>query len=150
MSTSTVHSHLSDHDLARRSLVPAGVLSTGIAMTFAYLGAHDTTEALIEIGLQAVVAGLLFGVVVPRGLGHDSAGGRGIAMAVIGLVLVVPAFWSGLPILLGVAAALLGYAGRRASQGSGQAVTSLVLGTLCVVAYVTIYVGDFVNTNVIG
>lgn len=150
MSTSTYDNRISDHDAVRRSVFPAGILSTGVAMAFSYLGAHDLGEVLVMFVLQAVVAGLLFGVVVSRGLRHDSAGGRGIAMAVVGLLLVAPAFWSGLPVLLGVAAVLLGLAGRRASHGSGKAITSLALGVLCVVAYLAIYFGDLSNTGVIG
>ncbi len=148
--TSNLATHHSDSDTARRALVPTAVVSTAITMAFSYLGAHDTREAVVEIGVQLVAAGLLFAVVVPRGLRHDSAGGRGIALALFGLLLLVPAFWLGLPLQLGAAAALLGYAGMRADNGSGKAIASLVIGVLGVVAYLAVYASDFVNTHVIG
>jgi hypothetical protein len=68
-------------------------------------------------------------------------------MAVLGALLVVPAFWSGLPMLLGVAAAMLGYAGKRATTGSGKATAGLVLGLLTVVAYLAIYLSDYLANH---
>ncbi len=140
----------SDRVTARNAMIPAAIASTAIAVTLSYLGAHDNRERLVELGLQIVAAGVLFGVVVPRGLRQESAGGRALVLGALALLIVVPAFWSGLPIQLGAAACLLGYAGKRADTGSGKAIASLVLGLLAVVAYLAIYVGDFVNSNVIG
>lgn len=150
MTTTTLVNHTSDSELARRALLPIALMATAVAMTFSVLGANSRGEAIFEIGIQAVAAGLLCALVVPRALRHESAGGRGIVLGVLGLLLVVPAFWSGLPIQLGAAAALVGYAGKRAEQGSGRAVASLVLGLLVVVAYLAIYVSDFVSTHGIG
>ena len=66
-------------------------------------------------------------------------------LGVLGVLLVAPAFWSGLPAQLGVAAALLGYAGKRAAAGSGQAIVGLVIGLLAVMGYVAIYVADYLT-----
>jgi peptidoglycan/LPS O-acetylase OafA/YrhL len=139
-----------DRDNARRALVPLAVGSFVVAALLSATNADSTREWMVEIPVQLVAAGLLFGLVVPRGLRHESAGGRGIAMGVIALLLVMPAFWTGLPLQLGVAAALLGFAGKRASHGSGKATASLVLGTLAVVAYLAVYVLDYLHTHGVG
>jgi len=76
-----------------------------------------------------------------------SAGGRALVMGVLGALLVAPAFWLGLPVQLGAAAVVLGYAGMRASTRSGMSIASLVLGTLTLVFYLSIYIGDYMNTH---
>lgn len=70
-----------------------------------------------ELGLVAVAAVIVFGVLAPRALRtveSDRATGRRWAVA-LGAVSVVSlvVFWSGLPLLLGSAAALAGKAGRE-------------------------------------
>ena len=137
----------SDRDAARRAVVPTAVVTFAVTAFLSVAGANTTGEWIVEVGVELVAAILLFGLVVPRGLGHESAGGRGLAMAVIALLLVVPAFWTGLPLQLGAAAAILGYAGKRASQGSGKATVCLVLGTLAMVAYLAIYLLDYLSTH---
>ena len=124
--------------------MPTAIASALLAALLSFLGRHDMAEWAVELGIQLVTAVLVFGLVVPRGLRHESAGGRGIVMAVVALLVVMPAFWTGVPLLLGAAAALLGFAGKRAEHGSGKAIVSFVLGVLAVVAYVAIYAGDFV------
>ena len=141
--TSLVEGHQSDRDQARRACLPVGIATTLVALSLSMMGAHDNAERLVEVALIAVGAVVLFAIVVPRGLRHESAGGRAIVLGALGLLLVVPAFWSGLPAQLGVAAALLGYAGKRADVGSGKAIVGLVIGLLATMAYVAIYVGDF-------
>ncbi len=151
MTTATFSGSLeSDHDRASRARVPVAVASFATAAVLSVYGAHDMTEWVVEVGIEIVATVVIFGVVVPRGLRHASAGGRGIVMAVIGLLLVVPAFWSGLPILLGSAAALLGHAGKRAPSGAGRSTAALVLGLLVVVAYLTFYLLDYLHTHGIG
>ena len=141
--TSLVAGNQSDREQAQRACLPVGLVTTGVALTLSMVGAHDNLERLVELALIAVGAAVLFGIVVPRGLRHESAGGRAIVLGVLGLLLVVPAFWSGLPVQLGVAAALLGYAGKRADTGSSKAIVGLVIGLLAAMAYTAIYVGDF-------
>jgi|tagenome__1003787_1003787.scaffolds.fasta_scaffold20652796_2 hypothetical protein len=145
--TSITASHSTDREQARRALLPVAVGSTLVPMAFSFQGADGLRELFFDIPIQLVAAVLIFGVVVPRGLGHESAGGRGLAMAVIGLLLVVPAFWLGLPIQLGAAAVLLGYAGKRAVAGSRTAIASMVLGLIVVVAHLAIYVGDYIHVH---
>lgn len=133
-----------DHATARRVLPWTAGITTAVAVTLSITRSHSMPEWIVEVLVELVAAALLFGLVVPRGLRRASAGGRGIAMGVVAVLLVVPAFWAGLPLLLGAAAALLGSAGRRADRGAGSAVAALVLGLLGVAAYVAIYLTDFI------
>jgi hypothetical protein len=144
--TSAVIGSTPDTDIARRATVPAAVAALVVTIALTVADANSMGERITMTALQLVVGALLFGLVVPRALGHQSSGGRGIAMGVVGLLLVVPAFWSGLPMLLGAAAALVGYAGKSAATGSGKARASLVLGLLAVIGYVAIYVLDYLST----
>jgi hypothetical protein len=147
-SAAVTPTHTSDHDRARRAVAPVAVVSTLSAMTLSIAGANSTGEWIFEVGLQLVAAGVLFGLVVPRGLRHPSGGGRGIVLGALGLLLVVPAFWLGVPVQLGAAAAVLGYAGKRADTGAGKAIASLGIGLLVVGAYLAIYVSDFAQAHV--
>jgi hypothetical protein len=137
----------SDHDAARRAVIPTAVVTFAVAACLSVTGANSTGEWIFEVGLDLVAAILLFGLVVPRGLRHGAAGGRGIVMAAIALLLVVPAFWLGLPLQLGAAAVILGWAGKRGAEGSGKSTAALVLGALAVVAYLAIYLGDYLSTH---
>ncbi len=136
-----------DRAQAARLVVPVAAASTLLAAVLSYVGRNDLDEWLVELGVLAVGVTVIFGVVVPGGLRHEAAGGRALAMGVLGLVLVVPAFWLGLPVQLGAAAVLLGFAGRKATAGSGKAIAALVVGALTVIAYLAIYLGDYLNTH---
>ena len=149
MSTITVTP--SDHrETARRAVVPAALTTFAVAAVLSVTGAHTTAEWVVEVVVEAVATALVFGLIVARGLRHESAGGRGLALGILGLLLVVPAFWTGLPLLLGTGSALLGSAGRRAPTGSAKATAALVVGVLAVVAYAAIYVLDYLQTHGIG
>ena len=74
----------------------------------------------------------------------SSAWVTGLACAVLGLLLVV-AFWSGLPPVLGLAGAYLGYV----SYSSGlprwprwAGVAAMITGGLAVAADIAVYIGD--------
>jgi hypothetical protein len=147
MTSTVTTTPIDDHERARRAVVPTGIAAVAVAATLSITQADSTGEWIFEVVLQLVVGALVFGLVVPRGLRHEVAGKRALVMAVLAVLIVVPAFWLGLTPLLGAAAVLLGYAGRRASRGAGWAVASLVLGTLAVLAYLAIYVGDYLHTH---
>jgi hypothetical protein len=104
------------------------------------LFAHDWREIAISVGLLAVVTAAIFGLVVPRALRKESAGGTALGLAVPAALLVLPAFWSGLPLVLGVAGVLVGNHGRTASSGARKSIAAVVLGSLAVVSYVAIHV----------
>lgn len=148
--TSVTTTHTSDHERAGRAVVPVGVATLLIATACSFQGRNSMGEWVFELGIQIVAAGVIFGLVVPRGLRHESPGRRALVMGVLGALLVAPAFWLGLPIQLGAAAVLLGYAGRRDSTGSGMSIASVVLGSLTVVFYLSIYIGEYLDSHGVG
>ena len=117
-----------------------GAASGVVAATLALLFAHDWTEVAVVGAILAVVTPGVYGYVVPRALGKESAGGTALGLAIPAALLSVPAFWSGLPFVLGIAAMVVGSAGRRSRTGSGASIAALVLGALTVLFYVSIYV----------
>lgn len=130
------------HAGPRRAIVPVGVGAFAAAAFWTAMGAHDTREVVIVVGMCAVVAAGVFGFVLPRAMRAQSAPGRALTLSIIGLALIVPAFWAGLPMVLGAAGALLGYAGRNATTGAKGSVTALVIGLLAVAGYWAAYVTD--------
>ncbi len=142
--------HVASHNRARQATVPIGIATLVVATALSFEGRNSMGEWLFETGVQVVAAVVIFGVVVPRGLRHESAGARGLVMGTLGLLLLAPAFWLGIPLQLGAAAALLGYAGRRAPYGSGKSIASLALGALTVVAYLALYAVDYVDVHGLG
>jgi hypothetical protein len=132
----------SERDRAGRALVPttAAVLVSTVALTV--YGAHDMTEVVVVLAILLPVIGGVYGILLPRELTKESAGGTSLLLAVIGALLLVPAFWSGLPLALGAAGAMLGYAGRHASTGSGKCTVALILGTLASIGYFAVYALD--------
>jgi hypothetical protein len=128
---------------SRGALAAIGLATGLIAVVATLFGAHDWREALVVWGVIVVATGLLFGLVVPRALRRESAGGTALGLAIPALLLLLPAFWSGLPFVLGVAAIVVGNAGRRAPSGSGKCIAAIVMGTLAAVGYVAVYVSDW-------
>ena len=125
-----------------RTAAGIGVASCLVAVVGTAFGAHDWAELLVVAGILVITTGLVFGLVVPRALRKDSAGGTALGLSIPALLLLLPAFWSGLPLVLGVAGALVGSAGRRAPTGAGKCIVAVVLGTLAAVGYVAIYMSD--------
>ncbi len=146
----TTTSHLTtadDRAQVRQALVPTAIAVVLIGCTLSWLTADTRNEAISEVVFIPLLTAAIFGLVVPRGLRHVAAGGRGITLGAIGLVSVPVMFWSGMPLVLGAAATMLGQAGRRADTGSGKAIASFVLGVLTLIGYVAIYVGDYIHTH---
>jgi hypothetical protein len=130
---------------ATRSAAAIGALTALVAVAGTVVGAHDWTEVAVVVAVILATTALVYGLVVPRALRKESAGGSSLALSVPALLLLVPAFWSGLPLVLGVAGALVGNAGRSARSGAGQSIAGLVLGALASVGYIAIYVSDAMN-----
>lgn len=123
----------------------SGLATAALAAGWTAYGAHDLQEIAIVVAAIAVTAALVYGVVVPRALARaegTGAGAAALALAVPAVLLTLPAFWTGLPLVLGVAAVMVGNAGRRAPRGGGKAIAGMVLGLLAVAGYLTIYVVD--------
>jgi hypothetical protein len=115
-------------------------------------GAGDdrVVSFLVDCGFIAIGAALVFGLAVPRGLKRLAATGRAgagaVVLSVLALLLVVPAFWTGLPPVLATGGIVLGLAGRTATRG-GLAIAATVVGLLAIVGDVAIYIADWMNTN---
>lgn len=114
------------------------------AAAISYYGAYGDPRHIASqeravpfiIAVLAVVAVLVFGLLVPAGLRALEAGptrwrGGSLAVGIVALLTLPVAFWSGLPLVLGTAAWLLGATGRRAGRG-GLATATLVLGIVAV------------------
>ena len=108
---------------------------------------RSTGEFWIITALILVAAALVFGIVVRRFGGTPRAGTAGLVLAVLGVLLVVPAFWSGLPVVLGAGGLMLGLGERRDAGATGRGSAAIVIGALAVVAYAAIYILDWMSTN---
>lgn len=133
-----------------RDLAPISVGSALIGAVLLTYGAHDWTEIIVSTSILVAVTAVVFGLVLPKALRKESAGGTGLALSVPAALLTLPAFWSGLPLVLGVAGMIVGNAGRNARTGSGKCIAALVLGALAVLGYVAIYVSDLVINGSTG
>jgi hypothetical protein len=120
--------------------VLAGIAAAAVATTLMALFAHDWGEVIVVAAGIAAGTAVVFGVVVPRGLRRESAGGAALTCAVLAALLVAPAFWSGIPLVLGVAAMILGNAGRVAPHDAGKSIAALVVGALASTFHLSIYV----------
>ena len=126
----------------RQHLAPIAVSAWAVALFWTFYGAHDWTEIAIAVAAITVTTGLVFGLVVPRALRRHCAPGWSVGLGVLAVLTTMPAFSSGVPLILGVGAAVLGNSSRTAERRSGMAITGLVLGVIAVLGYLAIYVGD--------
>ncbi|RNM16347.1 hypothetical protein [Nocardioides pocheonensis] len=147
MTTTHAPTAAEDRTQVRQALVPTAVAVAVVGSAVSALFANTRGEAIGEAVFIPLLTAAIFALVVARGLRHESAGGRGIALGVLGLLAVPVAFWSGIPLVLGAGATLLGQAGRRADHGSGKAIASFVLGMITLIGYVAVYVGDYLSTH---
>ena len=99
------------------------------------------------IAVAVIVGGLLFGLVVPRLLRSRSISGCALALGLAG-ILTMAAYWSGLPVIFGAAALLVGTTARRAARADGNpsrlATAATVLGVLAIAANI---IGIIVSTT---
>ena len=132
--------------LSRQSIVGIGVAAavlTAIALAAAnFVGTEPGesgggAEYAVTLGFSLLVAAALFGWVIPR---TDRPGRTGLVVALIAL-LSLAAFWSGLPLVLGPAAGVLGLLGRARGEG-GAATAAVVLGSLATLAAIAAVIAD--------
>lgn len=158
---STLRSAHGESDGLRRALVPLGTTVFVVTIGFTALGVfshgpqtdpHSASEFYMVAAVVAAATLAIFGILLPRALRPDTvrSGGTALTMSVVGAALLVPAFWSGLPLVLGSAGAILGYAGRSARKGAGISTVAMVVGILASIGYVAIYVMDTLRQNGIG
>ena len=121
-------------------VVATSVLTATIAFTA--WGADNNTEFWIMTGLVTVAVIGVYGFLLPRKLAQPSASSTALVLSGIAAALVMPAFWSGLPMVLGLAGAILGYRGQGTDHGSRKSTVAFVLGILAVFTYISIYVSD--------
>jgi hypothetical protein len=147
-------------DRARLLIQPAAICSVTGAIALNALGvwgdgmsnAEDggLVAFLVVCGFIAVAAAVVFGWLVPRSIAKVKAtgasGATGIVLSGTALVLVL-AFWSGLPPILAAAGIVLGLAGRDARRGSGMASAAVVIGILALIGDVAVYGLDWLNTS---
>jgi hypothetical protein len=126
----------------RQSLAPIAVTAWTVALFWTFYGAHDWTEIAIAVAAITLTTGLVFGLVAPRALRRHSAPGWSVGLGVVAVLATLPAFSSGVPLILGAGAAVLGKSSRTAERNSGMAITGLVLGVIAVLGYLAIYIGD--------
>ncbi len=123
----------------------ASALSAAALAAYAVLGAAEPNPDQVRtlpyvIGFTLVMAGLVFGLVVPwaekrsQGLRTNRPAKAGLVSSILGLLTVV-AFWSGLPIILGGAGVALGMAGQERAAEAGRrrlAMAAIIVGALAV------------------
>lgn len=102
----------------------------------------DLWEFLIPCAVALVATGVVFGIVLPRALRHESAAGTALTLAVLGAALVAVAFWSGVVLPLAVGALIAG----RHTRGTAGSI-AVALSVLTLVAYVAVYISDWMSTN---
>ena len=128
--TGPLHQQASDHRLVAAA---AGLLAFGIAAFFTWHGANSDSEVVSMVGMEAVVCLVLFGWFVPTRMA-TGAPATALTLGIVSAVLTLPAFWSGLPLTLGVAGVLIG-----TSSHGRRAVAGLVLSGIAVAGYLFLY-----------
>jgi ABC-type sulfate transport system permease component len=127
---------------SRQPLAATAGIAWTVALFWTFYGAHDWTEIAIGVAAITLATGLVFGLVAPRALRRQSAPGWSLGLGVVAVLATLPAFSSGIPLILGAGAAVLGNNSRTAERRSGMAITGLVLGVIAVLGYLAIYIGD--------
>lgn len=130
---------------APRTVGVVGAAAGLFAAAWTVYGAHNWAEIIVVLGVLALTTALVFGLAVPRALRKESAGGTALGLSIPALLVLLPAFWSGLPLVLGVAGFVVGNAGRRAPSGAGKCIAAVVIGALAAIGYVAIYLFDAMN-----
>ena len=115
----------------------AGIVSTIVAVLVTILSTvlppvyPDQLRALpIVVLVLLLVAAALFYFVVPRAARSNRPAVAGLVCSTLGVLLVV-AFWSGLPIVLGAAGILLGRMER--TTGRGLTLAAVIIGVAAIV-----------------
>lgn len=133
----TSYASRADAAAHRRTTGAVGLATWAVATAFIVINAHDVAEMIISPAIAAVVAIGLFGWLLPLRM-VAGAPGTALTLSVLAVPLTLVAFWSGVPVLLGVAGAMLGAASVGA--GRNRSYAAVGLGALAVTGYLVLYV----------
>ncbi len=147
---STIPSPATSSSTVTRPVMLIGVLVAAVSSALTAYGSHTWAEILITVPVIVLTAGLVFGLVVPRALRKEAAGGVALALSIPAALLLLPAFWAGVPFVLAVGAVIVGNAGRSARSGAGTCIAGLALGALVSVSYLAIYAAEIAAGNAGG
>jgi hypothetical protein len=126
--------------------VAVAIAASGLAGYAAYGDPHANSSQRaavpVLVGIAIVVSAAFFGLLVPRLVNAIRAASpraaRGATVCGVAALVSTVAFWSGVPLVLGVAAELLGADGRQVASRPYTA--ALILGVIAVVGSVAITV----------
>lgn len=127
---------------SRTGLALVGASTALVAICWSFYGAHHWGEIAFTSAVAVLVAAAVYGALVPWALRREHAGGTALAVSVLAVLITWPAFWSGLPFVLGIAGIVLGHAGRSARRGAGLSIVGLALGALAAAGYLAIFILD--------
>ncbi len=133
----------------------AGTIVAVLVAVFSVVGSSEQAEQLATLlvtvpALVLIAAGIFF-LVVPRAVGASATPGSnrpavlGLVCGVLGLLLVVPVYWSGLPILLGTGGFVLGQSGWELSRDAGRgglALGAMVIGAAAILLDLAFFFPD--------
>lgn len=124
--------------------VPAMAFAAGLAAFSVYenhggtsaADQHSQESALpIIIGVTVVLGALAFGLVAPRLMRSARTSGWALGFAIAAIVTLA-VYWSGLPVVFGAAALLMGTTGRRLRLADGLtarlALAATILGAIAI------------------
>lgn len=126
---------------------PAIVVAAGLAAFSVYANFGGTTSAADQasqesavpaiIAVAVVLGAIAFGLVVPRVMRGARMSGWALGFAIVAIVTLA-GYWSGLPVVFGAAALLLGTTGRRLRLSDGLkarlAMAAMILGGIAILA----------------
>jgi hypothetical protein len=132
--------------LSRQTIVGTGIVAavlTAAALAAAnFLGDAGENGGgpayAVTLAVSLLVAVGLFGWVIPR---TTRPARVGLVVGVVALLLIA-AYWTGLPYVLGPAAIVLGQLGRASSETRTPATIAVVLGALATAGGIAAVIGD--------
>jgi hypothetical protein len=150
MSQAVVEQRQASRDGGRARAARVGAVVAILTMALVYYGAYGDAKAsssqksgvpflvIIVAVLAAIIYGLLTPIALRRAEAPAASGSRwAVGMAVVSF-LSLAVFWTGLPVVLGPAAAMVGRTGRDATGGSKAYSIAWGLGLFAAVAAVAV------------
>jgi hypothetical protein len=130
-----------DHTTASGQVTWLAVSVFAVTTALTIYGAEHRWEIAIVMAGVLVALLVVYRFLLPRTIPTQRGGGTALVLSVLALVLLLPAFWSGQPLILGAAGVLLGWHSRN-SERRGMALTAIIVGAVAAIGYVVIYAAD--------